>query len=95
MRLRHRQKTQPTTSVAGETSDRDEIPDTNESADELEPADEPAVSFTLSLGSGRSRVISFDYGAGNAAFRAGMPALGASQADSRPQGGPQAGPRPA
>ena len=51
MRLRRRQKTQPTTSVAGETgdsdeipdneiSDSDEIPDTNESPDELKPADE-------------------------------------------------------
>ena len=74
--MRRKWKTKPATAVAGETSDPDETPDSDEPVNELEPAgeEEPApASFTLSVSSGRSRVVSFDYGQAAAVFRAGQP----------------------
>ena len=75
MRLRHKDKTQPPTSLAGETLD-------SENAEELEPDEleepdeEPApVSYTLPLGSGGTSRITWDRETSAAAFCAGMPRL--------------------
>jgi hypothetical protein len=76
MRPRRKWKTKPATPMAGETSDSDDVPDTDEPASELEPSDEPASpSYTLSVASPRTRLVGTDRAAAAAAFRAGMPRL--------------------